>query len=87
MLNYSKGKWRVSSKGIGIVDESEFPIAICYPDSRIKGPESLIQMRANANLISQAPRMYEAIKAFIENDGADNFRAMEQAIALVEGGK
>lgn len=60
-MEYTPGEWKVSSKGISIVGEDEFPIALCYPDTRLKSPESLTQMQANARLIAAAPDLYEKL--------------------------
>jgi hypothetical protein len=65
-LNYTKGNWRVINEGFGIdigvgTNYDDYVAHIFYTSGAIN-PEKKDRDKANANLISASPDMYEALK-------------------------
>ncbi len=91
MSQYTKGKWKTTMLGLGVVadDAETLVIADCT------NMPNIVECKANAHLIAAAPDMYEALKLFIERARELNhkypielalpFVHAEQALSKAEG--
>lgn len=78
-MNYTKGKWTVSPLKLGVLadDDDAKVVADCT------NMDSLEECTTNAQLISAAPDMYEALKAVQRMQ--DWGEAVNKALAKAEG--
>jgi len=97
-MEYTRGEWKVRKANPKYLADNCTEIIIAGSGAKIAKMDdgwSNLEIKANAQLISVAPDLYEALKGLIDilgntwnqEDYRDEFNKAFQAIAKAEGGK
>lgn len=84
MLNYTKGEWKPHSASLS----SDYVVTGNRNVCRVLNTGDMEMLKANAQLISASPDLYEALKDALEavrKNGVVDHRQIEQALAKAEG--